>query len=270
MIYIKHLRHNEKIKMQAAETIDEKRAVMLPHIVVGDWCAMPMARGMGKGGRPEPTEFVRLMRQWYGRTTGAFSEGIYSFARQGRTARAPGTLYYRYLGQEVDSLLSQSEILPEYAGLFDAALEMWEQGLARYRDTQFWSYHILHGDLHLGNVVRYRGQLRLIDWENLRSGPKEMELAFYLCWDHFRRSDYPYLVSRIPEEAAVFREEGLINEWEQERILHCLIPLWMLLLVVYLNNGSLLFADERKRACEKVLPQYRKLILREVDADGKA
>lgn len=44
-------------------------------------------------------------------------------------------------------------------------------------------YVLLHGDLFIGNILVYRNEYKIIDLEFLRYGPKELEIAFLLCWD---------------------------------------------------------------------------------------
>ena len=200
MIYIKRLKKNEKIKMEAVESLPEGPRIMLPHVIVGNFCIMPMARKMTQGRRADPEALADLLRPWYRRTTDAYSEGIYSFARQGRTRKTPGMPYYRYIRQEIDHLLSRTAVRPEYLEMKETAYRMWERGYEKYKDTVFWSYQYLHGDLHPGNIVSFRGQYRLIDWEDFRSGPKEMELAFYLCWDYMRWLDYGRSLQDMLEE----------------------------------------------------------------------
>ena len=260
MIYIKRLKKNEKIKMQAIETLPEGKKVMLPYIVLGNFCLMPMAKRTVWYQRPDPARMAELLLLWYRRTTNTYSEGIYSFARKGRSRKDPKMPYYRYIKQEIDDLLSNTHVKQEYLKLEELAFQMWEEGYEMYKDTFFWSYNFLHGDLHSGNIVSFRGQYRLIDWENFRAGPKEIELAFYFCWDYLRWEKYERNLQDMMDEMQVFCEKNLINSCERERILYLLIPMWMLLLVVYLNNGKLLYEEERKKVCERIIPLYKKQI----------
>lgn len=260
MIYIKKLKKNEKIKMQAVEILPEGKRIMLPHIVLGNFCLMPMAKKIVWDQRPDPVRMADLLIRWYRRTTNAYSEGIYSFARQGRTRKSLDMPYYRYIKQEIDDLLLHTDVKPEYLEIEKLACQMWEQGYETYKDTFFWSYNFLHGDMHSGNIVSFKGQYRLIDWENFRTGPKEIELAFYFCWDYLRWEHYERNLQDMLDEIQVFYEKNLISSCEKERILYLLIPMWMLLLVVYLNNGNLRFAEERKKVCEKIIPLYKQQI----------
>lgn len=257
MIYIKKLKKNEKVKMDAVKALSEGRKTAIPHVFVGNYCVMPMAKNMVRFQRPDPVKMASLLSNWYRRTTKSYSEGIYSFARQGRTRKAPEMPYYTYLKQEIDSLLLHTTVKQEYLEIKTIARQMWEDGYEMYKDTYFWSYHFLHGDLHVGNIVSFRGQYRLIDWENLRSGPKEMELAFYLCWDYFRWEDDERDFQNLLDEIEIFCDEKLLHRYEKERILYCLIPMWMLVLVLYLNNGNLQFEDERKKVCMRLIPLYK-------------
>ena len=260
MIYIKKLKKNEKIKTEAVEVLPGGKDIMVPHIFIANYCLMPMARIIPKTRRPDPIEMSILLKKLYQRKTETYSEGIYSFARKGREKRKPGESYYSYLKKEVDTLSMLTSVKDKYLELEQLSRGMWETGYDHYKDTFFWSYHFLHGDLHIGNIVTFRGKYRLIDWENLRSGPKEIEIAFYLCWEYLTDGEkYRPLVDMM-EEIEVFVEKKVISDKERDRILYCMIPLWMLIMVIYLNNGSLRLENERKKACESIIPLYKQMI----------
>lgn len=272
MIYIKKLKKNEKLKIEAVEVLPESKEFMLPHLVLGDVCVTPMAKAISMYQHPDPIKMTELLRKWYQQTVNTYSEGIYSFVRKGRTKRTPDTPYYIYIKREIDSIISATSLKEEYSDLEKLAREMWETGYERYKDTYFWSYNLLHGDLHSGNIVSFRGKYRLIDWENFRSGPKETELAFYLCWDYLRWGEDHRNLQELLHEIDIFLQNGLIHEYEKERILYCLIPMWMLILVLHLNNGNLMFEADRKKACGHIIPLYKKTIFdkrpwKEQDAD---
>lgn len=260
MIYIKHLKENEKTKLQAVDVLPRGREVMLPCFLLGNYCIMPMAKAFPVHSRPLPDKMADLLLKWYTRTTGSYSEGIYSFARKGKTKKDAESSFYGYIKREIDCITKETIIRDEYVELERCAREMWDTGFAQYKDTFFWSYNYLHGDLHVGNVVSFRGNYRLIDWENLRSGPKEIELAFYLCWDYLRWGETYRKLDELISELNVFVDKRLVTPQEQNRILYFLIPMWMLLMVLYLNNGNLLFEEERKAACQQIIPLYKQII----------
>lgn len=258
MVYIKILNKNERIKIEAADSLPNSREVILPHYLLGNICLMPMAKHMMARQHPDPIQMSVLLNKWYGRTTSTYSEGIYSFVRKGYNKRTPGLPYYQYIKGEIDSLLANTVFSEEYLPLARLAKTMWEEGYSHYKNTYFWSYHLLHGDLHTGNIVSFLGKYRLIDFENLRSGPKEIELSFYLCWDYLQWENYDKSLQELVNEANLFFEKKVINEFERDRILFCLIPMWMLILITYLNNGNLLYAEERKKASSYIIPLYYK------------
>ena len=260
MIYIKNLKKNEKLKLEAVEVLPGGKEVMLPHITLGNFCIMPMAKTIDQHDHPNPDKMADMLLKWYTRTTDSYSEGIYSFARKGHTKRGADNSFYRYIKREIDSITERSSIKGEYEELECCAREMWTLGYEQYKDTFFWSYNLLHGDLHTGNVVSFRGNYRLIDWENLRSGPKEIELAFYLCWDYLRWGDTYRSLDDLIDEISVFVDKRLISAQERDRILYFLIPMWMLILVLYLNNGNLLYEEDRKAACQRIIPLYKQTI----------
>ncbi len=260
MIYIKKLSANEKIKMEAAHILTEDKKIMLPYVLVGKYCIMPMAKAVVAQRRADPEKIADMLQEFYSRTVSIYSEGIYSFARQGWTRNSPDMPFYRYIKQELDSLYSHTVVKPEYARLEEISRRMWEKGYEEYKDTFFWSYNYLHGDLHTGNIVNFLGEYRLIDWENLRSGPKEIELAFYMCWDYFLYDDHEKNLQSLMNEVNIFETKGLINSGERDRILYLVIPMWMVLIILYLNNGNLMFEDKRKKSCEQLIPLYKSMI----------
>ena len=262
MIYIKHLKKNEKIKIQAVETLLHGKEVMLPYIVLGNYCIMPMAKAVTVREHPDPNKMADLLLKWYTRTTDSYSEGIYSFARKGITKKEEEMDFYKYIKREMDCIIEKSSIKEEYEELEHCAKEMWNLGYKQYKDTFFWSYNLLHGDLHTGNVVCFRGNYRLIDWECFRSGPKEIELAFYLCWDYLNQGEKYRKLDELISELDIFTEKQLVSLQERDRILYFLIPMWMLIMVLYLNNGNLLFEKERKMACQQIIPLYKEIIFK--------
>lgn len=269
MLYIKKLKKNEKLKMEAVETLPNSDKIMMPHLFLGSYCIMPMARKMVTYQRPDIEQLTDVLKLWYRQTTSSYSEGIYSFARHGRTSKKGNQTFYSYLKQELDDLWMKTSIKNTYKGMAELALEMWLMGYEKYKDTFFWSYNYLHGDLHSGNIVSFCGLYRLIDWENLRSGPKELELSFYLCWDYFRWHNPQDSLNKMLAEIEVFKSKMLLRTDEIERILYCLIPMWMLLITIYLNNGNLLFEQERTAVCQELIPLYYRTIFKSGLESGK-
>lgn len=260
MIHIKKLKSNERIKIQAAEVLPYGKNAMLPMLLIGNYCITPMAKIIPKGSRPDPFKMAEFLTEWYQWTTDTFSEGIYSFVRKGRTKRVPGEPYYQYIQREIEHLISESSLQQDYADLFSVCYSMWTTGIEKYKDTFFWSYYYLHGDLHSGNIVNFRGKYHLIDWENLRSGPKETELSFYFIWDFLQNGENYRTLDDMLKEIDIFVQKSVITEQEKERILYCLIPMWMLIIVISLNNGSLRYAQERLTACKYIIPLYKEAI----------
>ena len=169
-------------------------------------------------------------------------------------------LFYEYIEREVAELVSKTQIKRELEDIYKICIKQWENSMQKYRDTYFFRYYILHGDVHLGNIVRYKGELKLIDWEYFRSGPKEIEISFYLCWDHLRKKQAKSDVRCVFEELDYCLESNLIDQNEFKRIKEMLIPMWIILSICYLSNGNLLYEKDRIEACNYWGKKYMEML----------
>lgn len=248
MIFIKRLKIIEKKKVGQIYEIPEIKRISLPTKIIGDYMIMPWARKIMYNQRPEISEIVELLKQLYVFNQSNYSEGIYSFARMGKNKNT-NELFYEYIEKEIADLVSKTQIKRELKDIYKICMTQWGNAIQKYRDTYFFRYYILHGDIHIGNIVRYKGKLKLIDWEYFRSGPKEIEISFYLCWDHLRKKEKKSDIKCVLGELDYCLESRLIDINEYKRIKELLIPMWIILSICYLSNGNLLYEKDRIEAC---------------------
>ena len=232
--------------------------IMMPHWLRGDVLYMK------RGTHPHRLDldvvrlFQSVLMPMYQFRSAVCSPGIYSF--MGTNLVSGGTPYLRYLLHEVDLLLSD---IPR---THDA-----EAYLGSYRqfkracgiiDNRFQpEYSLLHGDLFIGNILVYQDEFRLIDFEFLRFGPPEVELAFMLCWDligHKELAEYSaYVITRDLD--ALVHSKSISGE-SAFVIKECLIPMFVLLAWHNASVGIYSDPDSILEGCSAFWPIY-KLIL---------
>lgn len=253
-MYVKKLKKNEYEKVSALNELNIKE-ILLPNIVVGPYIIMPTAKPYSNNKRPNVYELSEALKLLYNNKVLTFSEGIYSFARQGKTHKN-GCYFFEYINEEIKYLMSITKFSDELIPFFELSYEMWSEGLRLYQNTRYNCFEILHGDLHKGNILNYNNKIKLIDWEHLRSGPKEIEIGFYLCWDYLQDIKNFDNFETFINELNAFVETQVISFWERHRIVSLIIPMWFLVTLCYLNNGNLLYRENRILACKKVIPTY--------------
>ena len=262
-MFIKKLKNSEYEKMKALKDLNISN-LLLPYTILGNYIIMPRGNSYSFQNRPNAYEISQALSSLYKNKIFFFSEGIYSFARQGKTHRK-NDLFFKYIDKEIELLISNTILDMDLEETFNCCYTMWKKGFDIYKDTTYDSYEILHGDLHLGNILNYKNKIRLIDWEYLRSGPKELELGFYVCWEYLQNQFCFDNFSTMLNELDIFIETGLINSKERCRIISTIIPMWLLITLCYLNNGNLLYKEERILACKKATHLYYYSIWNKMD-----
>lgn len=255
-MHIKVLKKNEYEKLLAVRDVPELKRAALPFILFRDIEIMPSGSRLHSNERPNLKLLIPKLKKIYELRVKTYSEGIYSFARCGINRRGEDSYYYRYLAKEIDSLIESASIPTELQESFDICLKMWNIGIARYKDKYFHRYEILHGDLHEGNMLYWINNIYLIDWEYLRSGPKEMELSFFLCWHYLQNTNQYTDFQLLEEELQLMIKESLIDRELCAIIKTMLIPMWFLVDICYLSKGLLAFPEERKKQLVKMVPLY--------------
>lgn len=255
-MHIKVLKKSEYEKLLAVRDVPELKKAALPFILFRDIEIMPSGLRLHSNERPDLRLLIPKLKKIYELRVKTYSEGIYSFARCGINRRGENPYYYRYLAKEIDSLIESVSVPTDLQESFDICLKMWNRDIAKYKDKYFYRYEILHGDLHEGNMLYWMNNIYLIDWEYLRSGPKEMELSFFLCWHYLQKTNRYTDFQLLEDELQIMIKESLIDRELYAMIKNMLIPMWFLVDICYLSKGLLAFSEERKKQLVKMLPLY--------------
>ena len=260
-MHIKYLKEYEYEKLEAVRTIPELKQAALPFVLLKQAEIMPSGIRLHGNERPDLNRLIPKLKKMYELRVKEYSEGIYSFAKWGINRRGEEKYYYRYIEKEIRSLLQSTEIPLKLKYCFEISKEMWERAIEKYRDKYFYKYEVLHGDLHEGNILYWQGKVYLIDWEYLRSGPKEMELSFFLCWHYLQKNmGNIYGFDVLEKEIKDMEQESLLDIEMSKRIKELLIPMWFLIDICYLAKGKLAFCEERIEKVMEIVPQYAEFI----------
>ena len=166
----------------------ELDSVLIPYTLQGNKLKMV------KGSHPSRLEldFVQLYQtvlcELYEVHSSILTPGIYSFFN------ACISSYSTIVGNQgyLDYILMEQQNIFCHCGKYinsiveqtylDSAIQF-SKWCGRNRNSFIPEYVLLHGDLFVGNILSYHNAYKLIDLEFLRFGPKELEIAFLLCWD---------------------------------------------------------------------------------------
>lgn len=162
--------------------------IMIPHTLQGNKLKMV------KGVHPSRLEldFVQLYQnvlcKLYAVKSSNFTPGIYSFFNSficNNNTTAGESLYLDYVVMEQQNIFRNcgKYIKPIVVRTYSESINQFAKWCERNRNSFMPEYVLLHGDLFIGNILFYHNAYKLIDLEFLRFGPKELEIAFLLCWD---------------------------------------------------------------------------------------
>ncbi len=223
-----------------------------------DGTSMTMAKGShpSRLGLDLPKLYRQVLQPMYEIGFDGFSPGIYCFmeacGEDGNfAAQLIQTITQRRSAQtgtrsgELHTVLQQScqrvlDVLPRLA-------TSWKPSAV-----------LLHGDLFLGNILEYGNDYRLIDFEYLRAGPREMELAFCLCWDFLSNPELcPYADFVIGRDADALVQCGALDGFTRQLILEGLIPAIVALTCLNIQDGLYRFPAPITAGVTAFWQQYR-------------
>lgn len=96
---------------------------------------------------------------------------------------------------------------------------------------------LLHGDLFSGNILEYNNKYKLIDFEYMRFGIKELELAFLVSWDFItNKSISKYSKKIINSDVEKLTKAGYITKSQADIIINFFIPMFFMLACLYVSN----------------------------------
>lgn len=183
--------------------------------------------------------YYQVLAPMYQHRSHSPSPGVYAF--MGNGVMSPKAHFLHHLLHEVEQVASQvpdrckTAVYQESFASFSYACRAFERQYQPY-------YHLLHGDLFLGNILLYQEEFRLIDFEYLRFGPRELELAFLLCWDFISNEALlPYATFVIDRNLSSLVASDCLSAFQAKLIRACLIPMYVCL--AQLNASAGIYSD---------------------------
>lgn len=166
-----------------------------------------------------------------------YSNGIYSFYKV-----IPYKMedYREFLFIQLNFLESlllkkmETDLLEKYVKIKDV-LEKYKKNASPIVTN----FTVLHGDLFNGNIVKYKGKYKLIDFEYLLIGKRELELSFLLVWDFFSNKNIvQYSKVIINRDIELLFNNEIINDFEKKEIINFYIPYLFLFSCLNLTSGK--------------------------------
>lgn len=237
-------------------------SVTMPHKIDGMILRMEQGIHPERLGLDFPVLYRQALSPLYSYTYEHYSPGIYSFmCADTEAANKP---YWEYLRAAVLHTYQNAE-----SRIKDVILPLCNESIAIFMqasksiEKMFSPKHVLlHGDLFIGNILLHGESYKLIDWEYLRIGPKEIELAFGLCWDFITHAELcQYSSYVIKRDINALISEECISNASKDAILKIFIPMIVALssiyasLAIYDNSGDVLVG------LSAFWPQYQKEVL---------
>lgn len=187
------------------------------------------------------------------------SAGVYSFIGSG--VILPGTSFLHHMLHEVEMIAS--EVSDKYNTTSHlGSFETFSVACNAFENQYKPRCHLLHGDLFLGNILLYQGEFRLIDFEHLRFGPAELELAFLLCWDFISNEDLvPYSTFVIERDTKALVASGCVSAFSANLMIECLIPMYVCLAQLNASAGTYSDSTEILKSSLTFWEKYRSDLL---------
>ncbi len=251
-IYVKHLSEREVNAFALLEHINLKK--ILPNYYLEDNVLY-----MEKGSHCSRLnlDIVKLyndvLASLYDNKNSDFSMGIYSFMWSGLESKCES--YMEYQCNEVETIKNRcyGSIADQYKCVFDKSYLRFCLYSKRYSKVFESEYVLLHGDLFNGNILDYGGEFKLIDFEYMRYGLKEIELAFLLCWDFITHAEIcqyaKYIIMRNLNDLV---ENKCISSLSAKLICNCFIPMFVALACMFSSVGIYRENDAILNGCKEL------------------
>lgn len=237
-------------------------SVTIPHEI--DGMLLRMQRGVhpDRLGLDFPKFYRQALFHLYSCSYESFSPGIYSFIYTDVAIGDKSYLQYLRSAVHLAYQNAKSQIADSIIPLCRESMDMFMQASISLAEEYSPKYVLLHGDLFIGNILLYNEDYKLIDWEYLRLGPKELELAFCLCWDfitHVELCHYSSYV--IARDINALVSEGCIDSISKEAILNIFIPMIVVLSSVYASMSMYDDSNDILAGLSAFWPKYHKEVL---------
>ena len=233
----------KKINMREYAALISLQQLGLSHITLPFECmeteiVMPCADPISHRELSLSQIYRDCLKDLYSRKNDSFSPGIYAFYGSQEIPLGNDT-YGTYLRRQIQDILnvvdkSQFEVIRTFAKFCRKSLSI---GLERHYDSlnDLSKFSLLHGDLHTGNILIYHDQYKLIDFEFLRFGPRQLELSFLMSWDYLSGEQaFPPTADMIKTASCIAATFSLSKE-EEQQIVDVFFPLIILLSIDGVN-----------------------------------
>lgn len=242
MMYEKEITKNERELLSLLDELGLS-SITVPYQVDGNKLIMQKGDSLPDIEKT-PLDIVSLYQQCLSKLymyhNNFFSLGIYGIFRSENT-ECNESNYYLYLKNEVNRIINELEkhLMPELVAVYKNALSLFEMEFSSYREyfEEKTSFELLHGDLFAGNILLYNKQYVLIDFEYMRFGPKISEISFLLLWDIISMPQINKRARFLNDEIEKIQKNKIITERECEIIKKVYIPLYIVLICLYVSAG---------------------------------
>lgn len=164
-------------EVNALKSLNEMNlnTITVPYRIEGSDLYMEEGRVIEKGMIDMDKLYDECLSKMYRVSFSRFSSGFYAF--WGTTEIPKEREKY---GIYLSRVLKKIPVSGEWQELYDFCNTMLNKHIDELNG--FCRFHLLHGDLHLGNILLYKMHYKLIDFEFMRVGPIEIELVFLFYW----------------------------------------------------------------------------------------
>ena len=236
---------HKKINMREYAALISLQQLGLSHITLPFECletelVMPFANSISPQKLSLSQIYRDCLKDLYSIKSDSFSPGVYAFYGSQVIPQGSDT-YGAYLQRQIQDInnvveKSQFEVVRSIAKYCRKSLNL---GLERHYDSlnNLSKFSLLHGDLHTGNILVYHNQYKLIDFEFLRFGPRQLELAFLMSWDYISGEQPFPTTADMAKKTSCIATIFSLSEEEEQQIVDVFLPLIILLGIDGVNTN---------------------------------
>lgn len=216
--------------------------ITVPSLMTGDTLVTQAADYVSRHELDVGKLYADCLRHLYCHEHASYSGGIYAYFSHSDRADHQSDPFLDHLEREMEAAVALlgAGIRDDLRDIFTSARDRFARSIvdSAVRACPL-RYTLLHGDLHVGNIVMLDDRYRLIDFEYMRVGPREMDLSFLLCWDFF--SDAPaahHARETISRDLDQLSRCGIVDAGSMGLIVDALIPMYQMLACLYVSAGK--------------------------------
>lgn len=219
----------------------ELNYITVPYRIEGTDLYMQDGKTIEKGRIDKDKLFKECLSKMYRISFQNYSSGFYAFWKTNELPKL-GERYGTYLSR----IVKNSPCDDECRELRDFCVLSLNKNIRKL--NEFDSFYLLHGDLHLGNILLYDNKYKLIDFEFMRIGPIEIELVFLFYWTDVCTNNCKLLEKKVEFDSFVGRNRiDVSKELSWEIFLpFLLLEGWLACISgQYKNNRRILYGIKR-------------------------